>query len=245
MDESTTSGSKASQSEPSKTGTVALRPSDRIFFAFVDGIVVILDRTTDSYFALNERASTIWRALLKGEMVVDQETSDFIADCHSRGLLVEMEAAPAKPAKSRPASIGLLACAGLWTLLAIRSLQRSNRQLRRHGFSFAHTDHEVRCAGLPATRPVADLDRALAAFYRAESVVPMPGAPDDCLPRSLALFAYLRSLCFPAEHLIGVRRYPSLTMHAWVEVDGYVVADREEAKEFVPIARFGTNLRDS
>ena len=86
---------------------------------------------------------------------------------------------------------------------------------------------------------MSQVDGALDAFYRAESVVPMPNAPDDCLPRSLALFVYLRAIGFACEHLIGVRRYPSLTMHAWVEVDGRVVADRASSQEFVPLARIG------
>jgi hypothetical protein len=33
-------------------------------------------------------------------------------------------------------------------------------------------------------------------------------------------------------------------MHAWVEVDGDVVADRAASKEFVPLDRIGAARRD-
>ena len=174
----------------------------------------------------------------------DSDIRDFIDDCCSRGLVVSTRTARPKSTKARAVSVGLLARFGLWTPLAIQSLRRADRQLRRRGFSFAHAYHDAYFAGLYAMRPAAELGSALVSFYRAESFVPMPGAPDDCLPRSLALFAYLRSLGFQAEHLIGVRRYPSLTMHAWVEVEGDVVADRIASKEFVPLACIGTARRD-
>lgn len=219
------------------------KPAPTIRFAFVDGIVVVLDFATQNYFALNERGSAIWRAFLDGAKAADDaEARAFLDECRCRGLIIDNdEDAPAPPDVSQAGtSLPPLARAGLWTPLAIACLRRAARQLRFRGFAAVHATHLALNARLPAGRPAADLDGALPAFYRGESVVPMPGAPDDCLPRSLALFAYLRSLGFAAVHLIGVRRYPSLTMHAWVEVDGRVVADRAASREFVVLVHIGT-----
>lgn len=218
------------------------KPAPTIRFAFVDGIVVVLDFATQNYFALNEKGSAIWRAFLDGaEASDDAEARAFLDECRYRGLIIDDDkCAPAPPNVSRAGkSPPAFASAGLWTPLAITCLWRAARQLRVRGFAAVHAMHLALDARLPAGRPAADLDDALPAFYRGESVVPMPGAPDDCLPRSLALFAYLRSLGFAAVHLIGVRRYPSLTMHAWVEVDGRVVADRTTSKEFVVLVNIG------
>ncbi|HVQ14286.1 MAG TPA: lasso peptide biosynthesis B2 protein [Vicinamibacterales bacterium] len=217
-----------------------VHPSDRIRFAFVEGIVVILDFATQNYFALNERGSTIWRSILDGaDEPLDRDTRAFIDDCRQRGFLVDGTQSPSGTPSVRSASTSLLARAGLWTPLAIICLYRAASLLRVRGFAHVYAFHDAFGHRLPVTRRASQVDESLRAFYRAESVIPMPGAPEDCLPRSLALYAYLRSVGFPCTHLIGIRRYPSLTMHAWVEVDGRVVADSAASREFVVLARIG------
>lgn len=63
----------------------------------------------------------------------------------------------------------------------------------------------------------------LAKFRAAENFVILPRAPSDCLPRSLALFLYLRSSGHEAIHKLGVTSKPGINMHAWVELDGRAV----------------------
>jgi len=69
------------------------------------------------------------------------------------------------------------------------------------------------------------LPDALRAFLIAENFVAFRNSPDDCLPRSLSLFRFLRSIGIPAIHRIGGRRVPVLKMHAWVEVNSKVLLD--------------------
>lgn len=225
-------------------------PSPRIRFAHVDGIIVILDFATQKYFALDERATSIWDAVTvrppkltseEVESLASAEVKSFIGECLNRGVLV---VDTPNPVSGLPPSLetrhpSVLALAGLWTVFAIGCLHRAARRLRRYGFAHTYSVHESLYAKVVSFRPATQIDRALEAFYRAESVVPMPNSPDDCLPRSFALFSYLRALGFACQHFIGVRRYPSLTMHAWVEVDGHVVADRAVSKEFVTLTTIG------
>jgi hypothetical protein len=75
----------------------------------------------------------------------------------------------------------------------------------------------------PAPRPAARLaSRAERAFSRAENLYLLRSAPRDCLPRSLALYRFLLSVGVPAEHCIGVQRFP-FEAHAWVECGGRAV----------------------
>jgi hypothetical protein len=81
------------------------------------------------------------------------------------------------------------------------------------------------------------LERAVAAFGHAENFFILKRAPQDCLPRSLALFRFLRLVGVPAEHCIGVRRYPFLA-HAWVEHGDRVVHDHPaHPRTFTTLAR--------
>ena len=68
------------------------------------------------------------------------------------------------------------------------------------------------------------LERAERAFRLAENFFLMRKAPRDCLPRSLALYRFLLGAGIPANHVIGVHRYP-FEAHAWVEANGRVICD--------------------
>jgi hypothetical protein len=124
-------------------------------------------------------------------------------------------------------------------LAAWRALRATARGLRRDGFAKTYQA----CAALPAPtplpRPDATLARALAAFARAENFFVHPEAPADCLPRSLALFRFLRAIGLRAEHVIGVHRMP-FCAHAWVEFAGDVVLDADRRATFKPLARLAT-----
>ncbi len=61
-----------------------------------------------------------------------------------------------------------------------------------------------------------------------------------CLPRSMALLRLARAEGFPAEVRIGVDRpeESSIRAHAWVEVEGQVVGDRQDiGDEFARLER--------
>ena len=83
------------------------------------------------------------------------------------------------------------------------------------------------------------LDAALRAVAKAETIALNPLGSRDCLPRSLALFAFLRRCGIPAIHYIGIQRYPFLA-HAWVESNRLPVRERSETiLPFTPIATIG------
>jgi hypothetical protein len=118
------------------------------------------------------------------------------------------------------------------TLAALVSLHQTCRMIHEYGFTttYAYYSKNLR---KPSDRCSEALTRyALAGFLRAENFISLSDAPNDCLPRSLALFRFLRTLNLPCSHHIGCRRYPSLTMHAWVEVAGEVVLDDLKSPDF-------------
>ncbi len=79
--------------------------------------------------------------------------------------------------------------------------------------------------------------RALRAFQIAENFITVSDVNIDCLPRSLALHRFLASCDVPAQHCIGVRRYP-FGAHAWVEVNGVPVCDTATfVEQFSVLAR--------
>jgi hypothetical protein len=81
---------------------------------------------------------------------------------------------------------------------------------------------------------------ALGAFCRAEAFLPSRMGDLDCLPRALALLAFLRHASRHPVFVIGVKRFP-FTAHAWVELGGKPVLEnaRDESRitSFRPILR--------
>ena len=73
-------------------------------------------------------------------------------------------------------------------------------------------------------------------FLTADRWVTSSLGAEDCLPRSLALFTYLRGCGVRASHHVGVAQYP-FRAHAWVEFEGEPLLDRaERVAEFAKIA---------
>lgn len=227
--------------------------------AQIDGLRVILDLDGAAYRVLDDVASAMWTVLV-GERsrsdalaelsaaydvppaVLERDLEQFAARCAAEGLLVEeppsavqrdagsellrgvqSRAVPMRAVRSRIVRWHWLA--------ALRSLVATNRGLARKGLRHAYE----RAAAVPLGAPRVALPRAVGAFLAAEGVYVSSRGPDDCLGRSLALFAYLRAAGFAAEHVIGVRRIP-FKAHAWVEHEGEVVLDRR-VDEYVPLAR--------
>lgn len=201
--------------------------------AAVDDRVIILDIRSESYFALDPVASLMWSELTlghgRGEEIpgspseIEDDLEEFTRKCLARGLLTQSPEEPAMHQAPRPP--GRARC--LPALRAWWSLVTTKLALSRKGFCVTYN------RALSMARPEEaggddtagePLDRALEAFARAENFFHLKKAPLDCLPRSLALFRFLRSAGLPAHHCIGVRPFP-FTAHAWTECCGRVVHD--------------------
>ncbi len=230
-----------------------LHPTSDVRFRAVDGLVVLLDLRTASYVVLDRVATAMWQVLTShadearrlAELaerfdapggVLRGDLDAFARDCLERGFLAPEPPAPAaSPAgpERGDAARGALAVRAWLSLLA------TSRSIARRGFS----DTYRRYARLP--RPASGggedvgalVSRAERAFSRAENFFVLRSAPRDCLPRSLALFRFLRSVGVPAEHCIGVQRFP-FEAHAWVECGGSVVLDAPSfTRGYAEIAR--------
>ena len=221
-------------------------------YAEVQGRVVLLNFKSEGYYVLDPVASSMWRQLalrrpsneilrtLLGQYAVDaarleRDWDRFVNDCLQAGFLT---ASPPPPPLAGARCREPAPVRGFLTLRAWCSLFRASRWLAKRGFSGAYWGF----AGLPRpVAPAADaqalLGRAVAAFSRAENVFHLRRAPQDCLPRSLALFGFLRRLGLGVEHVIGVQMFPFLA-HAWVEHRGRVVhEDPANPQRFTTIAR--------
>jgi len=139
----------------------------------------------------------------------------FADRCAAEGLLVPAAGPPAAGLGVRAAPSGAPRWRRPGVLRALRCLIATRLAIARHGAPATY----ARYALLPAGAAVGGPGGAVTAFRRAENLYTARGAPDDCLPRSLALFRFLRESGLPAEHVIGVRRRP-FQAHAWVECEG-------------------------
>ncbi|HEY0380757.1 MAG TPA: lasso peptide biosynthesis B2 protein [Candidatus Elarobacter sp.] len=227
-------------------------PAASIRHAAVDGFVVILDLRRGTYRLLDRVASAMWSALI-GHAATDadaavqtllerfavepnrlrRDVAAFRATCIADGLLVTSDAGEstqraAPRARSRRIVFPALAA---WHHLAGTALL-----LRRRGFAAAYRAAAAFGGTSRAHFDEAVLDRACRAFARAENFFVARRAPDDCLPRSLALFRFLRAMGLPAVHVIGVRRAPFYA-HAWVECNERVVLDADHRAELTTLAR--------
>lgn len=222
-------------------------PSSYIRFVTLDDQVVVLDIRTGRYLVFDPVASYIWNNLFIGaahQKCVDDisarfsadrsrcehDLDAFVKDCCERGLIaLEPDEGP---------SLRDVMHQHPHPLSAWKCLFRTWYSLKRCGFSSTYETHlrMVRPNGSTSAE-LADLPAAVNAFRRAENFFPMRGAPNDCLPRSLALHKFLLAAGFDAHHCIGVRRFP-FAAHAWVEVSRMLVCDTETfVNQFTEIAR--------
>ena len=217
--------------------------------AEVDGLRVVLDLNTETYRVLDDVASVLWSvltgeadALTTFEAVArdyaverDRFGSDlaaFAQRCVTERLL-EPAGTPVAGRAVAPPQHAPARSTRPSTLQALTCLIGTRRALNRDGFRETYE----RYALLPVGRRTRRLGAALPAFARAENFFVARRAPEDCLLRSLSLYRFLRSAGVPAEHVIGVRRFP-FSAHAWVECDGSPVCD-ERAGGYTPLARIG------
>ncbi len=209
-----------------------------IFFTDIQGFLVILDLRNDAYFILDPVGTSMWHAMLASddEAEITASLQDkyaveasrmrndltlFRRRCITQGFLQENE-------PGRKAGVPERVAVGPQHFLFFRAwwcLFRTSRVLHKNGLLHAYRT----CADLPVPKGITAarddlLRRSLAAFSRAENFFLLKQAPKDCMPRSLALFRFLRSVGLPVEHCIGVRRFPFFA-HAWVEYRGDLVHD--------------------
>jgi len=216
--------------------------------------VIILDIRSESYFALDPVASLMWDELTAGHdrdeylhklgeeiaatpEEIEDDLAGFTGKCLARGLLTGSPGAAARDVARRPRRT----YKRLLTLRAWWSLARTKLALSRKGFCTTYGSAlTMALAGQADGDDAGDeaLERrALAAFAAAENFFYLRKAPLDCLPRSLALFSFLRRSGLPACHCIGVRPFP-FSAHAWTECRGRVVHDDElNRNRFTVIAR--------
>lgn len=246
--------------ESERTGPPArYHVSDRVRYAHAEGCVIVLDLQTESYFVLDPVASTMWGLLVRhGERdpalraleqqygvdptrlagdfstLVERWVKDGFMTCGWEEPTPPLTPRTHKVFSSRP---WLLTLRAWWNLFC------ASRRLARKKFSQTYGYYSR--LPLPAAEPEHVkilLPRALAAFARAENFFYLKGAPDDCVPRSFALFGFLRSLGIAVEHCIGVQRSP-FKAHAWVEYDSHVVyEDPAGPLDFVPITRIACSV---
>jgi hypothetical protein len=161
------------------------------------------------------------------EVPHEQLATDFAAfraDCEARGWL----AGCATENRPPPGPVIFPVVTACMHILGVR------RRLKR-GFAAAYDWAIERAPAVPDAVDARRLAKAEGAFRSAEALLPNAGAPDDCLPRSLALFAFLRRMRLPAEHHIGVERMP-FGAHAWVECGNRVILDGDRRSELVVLA---------
>jgi hypothetical protein len=216
--------------------------ANHVRYAWIDDRVVILDLRTEAYFALDPTASSMWREVtspyaadeglrrLEQRYAVEPARLEadfhaFVRRCIEAEWLADVETAPAprQRAAGRRRGRWLLTLRAWWTLLA------TARSLAARGFAATYARLSRPESGKETADGAQDelFSTAMRAFARAEQFVYLKRAPADCLPRSLALFEFLRSLGFAVEHRIGVRQFP-FAAHAWTEYRGHVVHDDPE-----------------
>jgi hypothetical protein len=215
----------------------------------VDGAVVLLDLRLEQYLILNRTATAMWQALVFVEnhqervlrlveqfdiptQRIDAELAEFEQDCVTRGYL-QYEA----PAESKPTRLAET-CRTFSALRAWWSLLSTTYKLKRLGFAQIYEAYSRLAKPTIAESKLNSLlTRVERAFSLAENFFVMKSAPNDCLPRSLALYRFLLSAGIPANHCIGVRRHP-FEAHAWVQCQGRVMFDSNfEVQSYTVLSR--------
>lgn len=222
-----------------------LTVGEHIRHAEIDGLIVILDLKASRYFLLEEVAAKMWdgifcqrdRTAIVEEIVsefavdhrkVEEDFDNFVQSCMAKGFLRvgrEEVLTPKRTRRTRRAAKRFLTLRAWWSLVKTWTL------LKLFGFQKLHDVAQSEAAIVREPQMMSGselLRRAEAAFLLAENFFILKTAPQDCLPRSTALFLFLRRLGLPARHQIGVERYP-MSMHAWVECDGRLVLDDPDA----------------
>jgi Transglutaminase-like superfamily/Coenzyme PQQ synthesis protein D (PqqD) len=227
----------------------APRPSRSVRYASVEGIVVILDLRGNAYHLLDKVASAMWLSLAEGsgslaaqlrrlQMRFDADPEHLMRDFHdfvetalADGLLSHGPDLPGETSfgETKRTNRRQFASVKAWV-----SFARVLASLRFKGLEKTYDLARSSDISLDAAQGAAAAD--LAAFSRAENFIFVARAPMDCMPRSLALFHFMRRMGHPVEHVIGVTVNP-FAAHAWVELSGRVLLDADWRTTYTVIAR--------
>ena len=202
----------------------------------------LLDTRSGRFFGLDPQDSCHWLALNAGGAVDGLSDADdpLLAEARDRGWVLPPTETP--PHRCRPHGSAPIAMPNLRrrgrAAHAYACLARSYLSIRFLPFSMAYTWAARAVSAAPATPPP-DLHRVLTQFSWAERALWSRRGMDDCLPRSLALFVFLRQAGLPVIHRIGVCRYP-FRSHAWVEHEAVpLLDDSARIARYTPIATLG------
>ncbi len=203
----------------------------------IEGRIFIIDLRRGEYFGLDKAHADAWRALAI-QTNSDQDISGanrdhLLAAARARGWLAVSPEDHKHLPRSRRRKVSHLV--HLFPPLgALMSLVRAYASMRVFGFEKTYT--WARSAAHYPTRATSDhsqLESAKAVFLNAERFIISRWGMEDCLPRSLALFVFLRAMGFRVRHCIGIRCFP-FAAHGWVES---IVGHRPVAPgAFVPIS---------
>jgi len=211
-----------------------LRLAAHIKWAEVGGIVYILDLAQDRYFGLNREFRNAWLGLLASQSCRDRDNRDAVSatlldDISSRGWLDEL---PCRVPRGcdwlwhplthvYPRVPSRLLAFRAWLCLAIVAVS-----FRLWGLGPTYRAAAAVSAS-PCRSPTPDYPSLVGRFIDAERFFVSSQSTHDCLPRSLALYVFLRRFGgVPARHHIGVCRFPFVA-HAWTTVHGRPLLDRE------------------
>jgi Transglutaminase-like superfamily len=240
----------------SQNSAAKLYVAPQIRHVWIGDRVAILDLRSESYFALDPIASLMWREFTLGHdrderrrnltyqfpddvTRLEPDLDIFENRCIESGWLVR---APCAPTQARQTFPTRGPAERFLTERAWLRLFRVTRSLSSRGFSWTYNAvlQKVDVYAIRSYNQEQTLLAAVTAFARAENFFNLKTAPADCLPRSLALFQFLRRIGLPAEHCIGVQQFP-FSAHAWTEFRGHVVHDDPQNQErFTVIARIPT-----
>jgi hypothetical protein len=192
----------------------------------VSGRIVMLDLSAGAYDVTNEVGAAMWAQLIElptGRDIAGLAQQYGISTSEAESDLIDFataQLAAGRLVMQRPDETGPpLVDAPRRRPTALRAWRErasSERDLQK-GFANAYTARTRPTAD--ATAPRVDVTRLTEIFRTAEGLFPAREAPQDCLPRSLALTRFLRTAGWQAEHVIGIALYP-FEAHAWVELDG-------------------------
>lgn len=208
-------------------------------------VLVFLDERRGRYSALAPESAVLWEDLFGSSSAhnggasgraasrLSADERDLLREAWDLGWLVEGEPAqPSYPPARSPRRHFLL-------MHAFRLLASMHRLVGRGGLGQAYSAarRSARETRLPDRGAALPLDDLLRRFRQADRWVSSSLGAEDCLPRSLALFAFLRSSGLAASHHVGVAQHP-FRAHAWVEFNGTALLEREGRTDaFVEIAR--------